>query len=87
MGLAVFAILVLINFVGYRHHKSFDWTTEKLFTLSDETQKIVRGLQQDVTIYRFAKTPNPELAAQITEYTNLNHRMHYVCLLYTSRCV
>ena len=80
LGLAVIAILVLINFVGYRHHKIFDWTTEKLFTLSDETQKIVQGLQQDVTIYRFDKTPNPELTSQIAEYTNLNHRVHYVAV-------
>ncbi|MGA8102475.1 MAG: Gldg family protein [Candidatus Acidiferrales bacterium] len=78
LGLAVFAILALINFVGYRHHKSFDWTTEKLFTLSDETQKIVQGLQQDVTIYRFDKMPNPELAAQIAQYSNVNHRVHYI---------
>jgi ABC-type uncharacterized transport system involved in gliding motility auxiliary subunit len=78
LGLAVFAILVLVNFVGYRHHKSFDWTTEKLFTLSDQTQKIVQGLQQDVTIYRFDKMPNAELAAQIAQYSNVNHRVHYI---------
>src|SRR5580698_683323 len=37
LSIAVIAILVVINFVGFRHHKTFDLTTEKLYTLSDKT--------------------------------------------------
>src|SRR5579872_7431104 len=58
LTVAVVVILGFANFLGYRYHKRFDWTTEKLYTLSDETDKVVKGLKQDVTIYRFAKTPD-----------------------------
>src|SRR5579863_8982428 len=37
--IAVLAILVFINYLGYRHHKTFDLTSEKLFTLSDQDRK------------------------------------------------
>src|ERR1700730_3629644 len=47
LTIAVLAILVVVNFVGFRHHKRFDLTTEKLFTLSDQTKKIVGGLRHD----------------------------------------
>lgn len=74
---SVLAILVLLNFLGYRHHKRFDLTTEKLYTLSDQTRTIVGGLKQDVNIIHFAQRPDPELKDRIAEYTNLSPRLHY----------
>ncbi len=70
--LAMLVILGLINFVGYRHHKRFDLTTEKLYTLSDQTRNIVRGLQQDVTVARFDKSPNAAFDDLMAEYKNLS---------------
>ena len=77
MAAAVLAILVIANFVGYRHHKRFDLTTEKLFTLSDQTQKIVRGLTQDINIVRFAKVSDPSFDDLMTEYKNLSSHIKY----------
>src|SRR5271170_1628604 len=77
LSLAVLAILVVLNFVGYRHHKRFDLTSEKLFTLSDQTRKIVGGLQEDVTIVRFAKSSAPELDDVMAEYKNLSPHIKY----------
>ena len=57
LALGVIAILVLVNYLGFQHHKRFDLTSEKLFTLSDQSKKIVGGLKQDVTVVRFSKTP------------------------------
>lgn len=67
LGIAVLAILVVVNFVGYRHHRRFDLTTEKLYTLSDQTRKIVRDLAQDVTIVRFAKSPDAQFDELMAE--------------------
>src|ERR1700691_2308672 len=53
LTLAVIAILGFVNFLGRQHHKRFDLTSEKLFTLSDQTDKIVRGLSADVNVVRF----------------------------------
>jgi len=72
LAVAVLGILGLLNFVGLRHHKRFDLTTEKMFTLSDQTQKIVRGLQKDVTVVRFDKRPDQELDDLMAEYKNLS---------------
>ncbi|MGA3293831.1 MAG: Gldg family protein [Candidatus Acidiferrales bacterium] len=77
LALAVLAILVILNFLGFRHHKRFDLTSEKLFTLSDQTRKIVSGLQQDVTIVRFAKTPDTQLDDLMAEYRNLSSHIKF----------
>jgi ABC-type uncharacterized transport system involved in gliding motility auxiliary subunit len=74
---AVLAILVIVNFVGFRHHKRFDLTTEKLYTLSDQTKQVVGGLQKDVTIVRFDKSPNAALDDQMAEYTSLSRHLKF----------
>lgn len=77
LGVVVIAILVIVNFVGFRHHKRFDLTTEKLYTLSDQTKQIVSGLQKDVTIVHFDKAPNVTLDDQMAEYTSLSHHLKF----------
>jgi ABC-type uncharacterized transport system involved in gliding motility auxiliary subunit len=77
LALAVIAILVVINFVGFRHHKTFDLTTEKLYTLSDQTRNIVGGLKQDLTVARFDKTPNTTFDDMMTEYKALSPHFKY----------
>src|SRR5262245_30828069 len=59
ISVAVIAILGVLNFVGYRHHKRFDLTSEGLYTVSDQTKKILGNLQKDVKVMRFDKD-NPE---------------------------
>lgn len=77
LGAAVLAILVIVNFVGDRHHKRFDLTTEKLYTLSDQTRKIVGDLTEDVTIVRFAKLPDADFDELMKEYKNLSAHIKY----------
>ena len=50
LTLAVIGIFGIVNFLGYRHHKRIDLTSEKLYSLSPQTRKIVSGLQKDVKI-------------------------------------
>jgi ABC-type uncharacterized transport system involved in gliding motility auxiliary subunit len=77
LTLAVIAILAVINFVGFRHHKTFDLTTEKLYTLSDQTRNIVSGLKQDLTVARFDKTPNTSFDDLMAEYKALSPHFKY----------
>jgi len=77
LALGVITILGLLNFLGYRHPKRFDLTSEKLFTLSDQTRNIVRGLSKDVTVVRFAKQADLALADLMAEYTHLNSRVKF----------
>lgn len=77
LALGVLVILGLLNFLSYRHHKRFDLTTEKLYTLSDQTRKVVGALTQDVSIVRFAKTPNDQLNEMMSEYKNLSPHIKF----------
>ncbi len=77
LTIAVIIILGLVNFVGFRHHKRFDLTSEKLFTLSDQSKKVAEGLKSDVNIARFAKVPEPQLNDLMGEYRNLSDHIKF----------
>lgn len=77
LTIAVIAILVVANYFGSQYHKSFDLTADQLYTLSPQTQKIVRNLKEDVNIVRFAKTPNEQLDGLLSEYRDLSHRIKF----------
>lgn len=75
--LGVLAILGIVNYFGFQYKKTFDLTTEKLFTLSDQTKKIVGGLKTDVNVVRFAKTADPTFDALMPEYHSLSPHLKY----------
>lgn len=77
LTLAVLAIFALVNYLGFRHHKRIDLTSEKLYSLSDQTKKIVSGLQQDVKIVRFHKEDDPDLRDRMTEFRDQSKRLTY----------
>jgi ABC-type uncharacterized transport system involved in gliding motility auxiliary subunit len=73
----VLAILVLVNWLGNRYNKTFDTTSNKRFTLSQETQKVAKGLKQDATITYFDKTSGFEQArGMLDRYKNLSPKIH-----------
>lgn len=49
----VAAVLAAINVLSNRYDKSYDSTTNKQFSLSDQTIKVVKGLKQDVQVTYF----------------------------------
>jgi ABC-type uncharacterized transport system involved in gliding motility auxiliary subunit len=55
-AIVVLAILVAVNYLGVRHNKRWDLTAAKQFTLSDQTRKILDGLQKPVAIKVFAQS-------------------------------
>ncbi len=54
--LVVIAVVIIANILADRHNKSFDATSNKRYSLSDQTAKIVKGLKQDATITYFNKS-------------------------------
>src|SRR5271154_3445514 len=48
--LIVIAVVGGVNFLANRYNKSYDTTSSKKFTLSDQTAKIAKNLKQPVTI-------------------------------------
>jgi ABC-type uncharacterized transport system involved in gliding motility auxiliary subunit len=72
----VIAILVIINFFANRYNKSYDATTNKQFTLSDQTVKLAKNLQQPLTI-TYWDQPTKFKAAQdlLDRYKNLSTKI------------
>ncbi len=75
--LVVIAVLVLINWLGNRYNKTFDTTSNKRFTLSQETQKLVKNLKSDATITYIDKGSAFDQAKGILDrYKNLSPKIH-----------
>jgi len=72
----VIAILVILNFVANRYNKSYDSTATKQFTLSDQTIKIAKNLQQPLKI-TYWDQPTKFTAARdlLDRYKNLSPKI------------
>jgi ABC-type uncharacterized transport system involved in gliding motility auxiliary subunit len=53
-ALVVLGILTALNYLASRHNKRWDLTAAKQFSLSEQTRKILQGLDKPVTIRVFA---------------------------------
>ena len=76
--LVVVAILVAVNYLAQtpRFNKTVDTTANKRFTLSDETQKVIKGLKQDATITYFDRPAGFSGAqALLDRYKNLSSKI------------
>jgi ABC-type uncharacterized transport system involved in gliding motility auxiliary subunit len=75
--LVVLAILVVANILADRYNKSFDSTSNKRYSLSEQTAKIVKGLKQPATITYFDQTSRFASAKdQLDQYANLSPKVH-----------
>ncbi len=76
-SIVVIAVLVLVNWLGNRYNKSFDTTSNKRFTLSQETQRVVKNLKNDATITYIDKASNFDQAKGVLDrYKNLSPKIH-----------
>lgn len=67
VGIAIAAVLVLmLNWLGSRHYVRGDWTTSKLYSLSDKTVNVLKGITTDVEATVFM-TPTTPLFAETKE--------------------
>lgn len=71
------AVLTVANILADRYNKTFDGTSSKKYTLSEQTTKIVKGLKEPATIYYFDR-PTGFKAAKDTldQYANLSPKIH-----------
>src|SRR6266699_2450689 len=77
--LVILAILGATNWLANGHNKSFDSTSSKKFSLSDQTVKVVKGLAKDVTITDYDKTSSFTTSRDLLDrYGNLSSKLHVV---------
>lgn len=53
LSLIVLGIFAVINFVGYRHFKRFDFTKQKSFSLAPQSIQVVKALKDEVRLIGF----------------------------------
>jgi ABC-type uncharacterized transport system involved in gliding motility auxiliary subunit len=74
--LVVLAVVVVANVLADRYNKSYDGTSNKRYSLSDQTAKIVKGLKQDATITYFDQPRGFEHAKDtLDRYANLSPKV------------
>lgn len=82
--IVIVAVLVVANFLANRYNKSLDATSNKRFSLSDQTKKVVGDLKQDLTIQYFDRPSGMQAGKDLLDrYANLSPKVHvqYIDLL------
>ena len=75
--LVVLAILIVANVLANRYNKTLDTTSNKRYSLSEQTAKIVRELKQPATITYYDQSTNFERGKdQLDQYKNLSSKVH-----------
>jgi len=58
-SLLMLAVVLMVNYLAFRHYKRLDWTSVGMFTLSPKSAKILDGLDKDVDLYLFLSQGEP----------------------------
>ncbi len=75
--LVIIGVLTVINVLADRYNKSFDTTSNKRYSLSEQTAKIVKGLKQDANITYFNQANRfRDARDQLDLYANLSPKVH-----------
>lgn len=70
------AILAAANWLGVQYNETYDSTERKLYSLSDQTHRILDGLERDVTISYFDRTSQFTVAQDmLRRYENASNRV------------
>ena len=79
--IVILAVIGVTNWLASQYNKTVDVTSNKQFTLSDQTVKVAHNLKHDVTIYYFDKSDSYDRARDMLDrYKNLssNIKIDYV---------
>ena len=74
--LLVIAILAAINYIASRQNTRWDLTANQVFSLSDQTTKVLRSLDAPVAVKVFARSDDfQRFRDRLTEYANVSPRL------------
>jgi ABC-type uncharacterized transport system involved in gliding motility auxiliary subunit len=60
------ALTGMVNWLGYRHYVRADWTSSKIYSLSDKTKNVLKGIKDDVRVV-VLMTPTTPLFTETKE--------------------
>jgi len=74
--IVILAVLGVVNFLANRYSKSYDSTSNKQFSLSDQTIKVVGNLKSDVKLTYFDESTRfPQARDLLDRYTALSPKL------------
>lgn len=77
--LVTLALLLIVNYLGWKYHHRFDWTKSRLYTLSDKSENVLKKLDREVDFVVFL-SPQNELYQPVKEllsrYDAASHHVH-----------
>ena len=74
--IVVLAVIGAVNFLANRYTKSYDSTSNKQFSLSDQTIKVVGGLKSDIHLTYFDESTRfPQARDLLDRYTALSPKL------------
>jgi len=66
-GVVLALVLVgMVNWLGYRHYVRGDWTSSKIYSLSDKTKNVLKGIKDEVRVV-VLMTPTTPLFTETKE--------------------
>ncbi len=75
--LVILAVVVVANVLADRYNKTYDATSNKRYSLSQETKKIVAGLRQPATVTYFNQSTHFGQGRDLLdEYSSLSSKVH-----------
>src|SRR5579872_1709909 len=76
--LLIIGVLAMVNYLGAQHQKRVDMTTEKIYSLSDESVKVADQVKQDLHIYAFYPGGDYQPAKDLLDlFHNRNRKISY----------
>jgi ABC-type uncharacterized transport system involved in gliding motility auxiliary subunit len=76
--LSVIGIIALLAFITSRQHFRSDWTENRLYSLADQTEKIVKDLNKEVTVKAFYRKEEQGSAQDLLEeYSYLSGKFKF----------
>jgi ABC-type uncharacterized transport system involved in gliding motility auxiliary subunit len=77
--LVTLALLLIVNYLGWKYHHRFDWTASRLYTLSDKSENVLKKLDREVDFVVFI-APQNDLYQPVKEllsrYDAVSHHVH-----------
>ena len=70
-------ILGVINFFAIRHTNRWDLTENKIYTLSPQSQEIVRNLSQPLKVWVFDREKDPNLETLLENYQRYSNNFQF----------
>ncbi len=57
--LVILALFVMINYLAIRHYERFDWTSDKIYSLSQKSLAVIEGIDEEIDLVVFLSPDLP----------------------------